>query len=169
LEGEKEGIRECFGRFIGSSIDTLSQICHILPHNEMAAAMQDIMDMLKALADERRIRILHALQGGELCVCQLIALLELAPSTVSKHLTILRSARLVDSRKEGRWMSYRLSKEFRPPSAGKVLAGLFRDMEKTPEIVEDRRHMKRICDEGLDVLCRRLFCKPRKIAGRNNT
>ena len=122
--------------------------------------MQDLMDMLKALADEKRMRILHALKGGELCVCQLIALLELAPSTVSKHLMILRSARLVDSRKEGRWMHYRLSKEFRPPSAGKVLAPLFNDMEKTAEIVADQKHLKRICGEGLDALCRRLSCKP---------
>ena len=121
--------------------------------------MQDIMDMLKALADEKRIRILYALKGGELCVCQLIALLELAPSTVSKHLTILRSARLVDSRKEGRWMYYRLSKELRPPSAGKVLAGLFRDMEEAANIVADRKRLKRICEEGLSALCRRLFDK----------
>lgn len=121
--------------------------------------MQDIMDMLKALADEKRIRILYALKGGELCVCQLIALLELAPSTVSKHLTILRSARLVDSRKEGRWMYYRLSKELRPPSAGKVLAGLFRDMEEAASIVADRKRLKRICEEDLSALCRRLFDK----------
>ena len=60
--------------------------------------MDDLMDVLKALADENRLRALRALQGGELCVCRLIALLELAPSTVSKHLSILRAARLVESR-----------------------------------------------------------------------
>ena len=126
----------------------------------MEVFMHDLMDMLKALADEKRMRILYALKGGELCVCQLIALLELAPSTVSKHLTILRSARLVDSRKEGRWMYYRLSKEFRPRSAGKVLALLFSDMKETSEILADQKHLKRICGEGLDALCQRLFCKP---------
>ncbi|MCX6340210.1 MAG: metalloregulator ArsR/SmtB family transcription factor [Candidatus Aureabacteria bacterium] len=122
--------------------------------------MRDIMDMLKALADEKRMRILYALKGGELCVCQLIALLKLAPSTVSKHLTILRSARLIDSRKEGRWMYYRLSKEFRPPSAGKILAPLFSDMKETAEILADQKRLKRICGEGLDALCQRIFCKP---------
>jgi ArsR family transcriptional regulator, arsenate/arsenite/antimonite-responsive transcriptional repressor len=66
--------------------------------------MRDRLDVLKALADETRLRALCALRGGELCVCQLIALLELAPSTVSKHLSILRAARLVESRKEGRWI-----------------------------------------------------------------
>jgi len=122
--------------------------------------MRDVMDVLKALADENRVRLLAALQGGELCVCQLIALLDLAPSTVSKHLTILRAARLVDSRKEGRWMHYRLSREFRTPSAGKLLALLFKDTAKTRRMVEDRKRLKRICGKDMDILCRQLFCKP---------
>jgi DNA-binding transcriptional ArsR family regulator len=121
--------------------------------------MQDIMDVLKALADENRLRALCALRGGELCVCQLIALLDLAPSTVSRHLTILRSARLVDSRKDGRWIYYRLSKEFRTPSAGKLLALLFKDMAKTRRMVEDRKRLKRICGENIETLCRRILCK----------
>ena len=121
--------------------------------------MREIMDVLKALADENRMRALCALQGGELCVCQLIALLELAPSTVSKHLTILRAARLVESRKDGRWMYYRLSREFRTPSAGKLLVLLFKDLDITPRIVEDRKNLKRICGEDMEKLCRRLFCK----------
>ncbi|MGA9236606.1 MAG: metalloregulator ArsR/SmtB family transcription factor, partial [Desulfobacterales bacterium] len=73
--------------------------------------MRHLVRTTKALADATRIRILGALQGRELCVCQLIELLGLAPSTVSKHLSILRNARLIDSRKEGRWMYYRLSGE----------------------------------------------------------
>lgn len=54
--------------------------------------MLDPLDALKALADENRLRILCALREGELCVCEVIALLELAPSTVSKHLSVLRAA-----------------------------------------------------------------------------
>ncbi|MDD5678504.1 MAG: metalloregulator ArsR/SmtB family transcription factor [Kiritimatiellae bacterium] len=122
--------------------------------------MREVMDVLKALADENRVRLLFALRGGELCVCQLVALLNLAPSTVSKHLTILRSARLVESRKDGRWMYYHLSTEFRAPSAGKLLALLFKDMAKTSRIAEDRKNLKRICGEDMGKLCRRLFCKP---------
>jgi len=122
--------------------------------------MREIMDMLKALADENRLRALCALRGGELCVCQLIALLDLAPSTVSKHLTILRAARLVESRKDGHWMYYRLSKEFRVPSAGKILALLCKDTAKTSRMVEDRKHLQRICREDMNNLCRRLFGKP---------
>lgn len=119
--------------------------------------MRDRLDVLKALADETRLRALCALRGGELCVCQLIALLELAPSTVSKHLSILRAARLVDSRKEGRWMYYRLSKEFRAPSTGKLLALMFKDIESEARIVDDKKRLKAICDEGMESVCRRIF------------
>ena len=73
--------------------------------------MRDLMAVIKALADENRVRILMALGPKELCVCQIVELLGLAPSTVSKHMAILKQARLVDSRKEGRWMFYRLAEE----------------------------------------------------------
>ena len=122
--------------------------------------MRDVMDVLKALADESRLRALGALRGGELCVCQLIAFLDLAPSTVSKHLAILRAARLVDSRKDGRWMYYRLSREFKTASVSKMLALLFKDMDQTSLMGEDRKKLKRICGEDTEKLCRRLFGKP---------
>ncbi len=69
--------------------------------------MKEIVAITKALADEGRIRCLAALRERELCVCQLIELLELAPSTVSRHMSILRQAGLVESRKTGRWVYYR--------------------------------------------------------------
>lgn len=121
--------------------------------------MRDVLECLKALADENRLRALVALRGGELCVCQLIALLGLAPSTVSKHLSILRAARLVDSRKEGRWMYYRLARTFRTPSTRRALDLLFRDVRNSPRIVEDRKNLKRICSENMEALCRRILCK----------
>ena len=71
-------------------------------------AMRSTLRVTKALSDIQRLRILLMLRAGELCVCQIIAVLGLAPSTVSKHLSILSAADLVDSRKEGRWAYYRL-------------------------------------------------------------
>ena len=61
----------------------------------------------RALGDEGRIRALLALTGKEMCACHITALLKLAPSTVSKHMSILRKAGLVTSRKSGRWKHYR--------------------------------------------------------------
>jgi len=134
--------------------------CYTSPHIEMEKTdLREIMEVLKALSDEKRVRILYALRSGELCVCQVIALLNLAPSTVSKHLKILRAARLIDSRKNGRWMYYRLSKDCRVPSAGKLLYMLFNDMESATVIAHDRKRLKLICREGREALCRKLFGK----------
>ena len=64
----------------------------------------------KALSDGQRIRIMMLLRGGELCVCRIVEVLALAPSTVSKHLSILSEADLVEVRKDGRWAYYRVAR-----------------------------------------------------------
>ncbi len=71
--------------------------------------MRAFVEVAKALADEGRVRILLALRGRELCVCEITELLALAPSTISKHMSILRHATLVVGRKDGRWVYYRLA------------------------------------------------------------
>lgn len=58
--------------------------------------MREFIDVAKALSDPSRVRILLALKGRELCVCQLVELLGLAASTISRHLALLRGAYLVD-------------------------------------------------------------------------
>lgn len=72
-------------------------------------AMRATLRVTKALSDGQRVRILMMLRGGELCVCRIVEVLALAPSTVSKHLSILSEADLVDVRKDGRWAYYRLT------------------------------------------------------------
>jgi len=71
--------------------------------------MKNEARLFKALSDETRLRILALLQGGELCVCDLMAVLELPQSTVSRHLATLRNAGLVEDRRQGVWMYYRLA------------------------------------------------------------
>lgn len=71
--------------------------------------MREFIAITKALADESRVRILMALAHGELCLCQLIEMLGLAPSTVSKHMGVLTQAGLTQCRKAGRWHYYRLA------------------------------------------------------------
>lgn len=66
--------------------------------------------MFKAFADETRLRILHLLTRGELCVCDITGTLGLPQSTVSRHLAYLRRAELVNVRKEGLWKHYSLAK-----------------------------------------------------------
>src|SRR5208337_3384154 len=64
--------------------------------------------IFRALSDQTRLRILNLLQGGELCVCHLVAVLDVPQPTASRHLAYLRRAGLVVARKEGLWMHYRL-------------------------------------------------------------
>ena len=75
----------------------------------MDSPLNRTLDVAKALANPARIRILAALEGGECCVCQLTAILELAPSTVSAHLSELRRAGFLLDRKDGKIVFYRLS------------------------------------------------------------
>lgn len=74
--------------------------------------MNHLAQTLKALSDPIRLRIILLLQAeGELCVCDLMAVLKLPQSTVSRHLAYLKRSCWVDIRREGVWMHYALSRE----------------------------------------------------------
>jgi DNA-binding transcriptional ArsR family regulator len=117
--------------------------------------MNDLLDITKALADGSRLRILMALRAGELCVCQLIELLVLAPSTVSKHMSILRQAHLVQARKDGRWMYYRLADRGAAKSVREALAWLQRNLTDKPEIARDNKKLQKILRIDREVLCKK--------------
>ena len=115
--------------------------------------MRLLVRTTKALADENRIRVIGALKGRELCVCQLIELLGLAPSTVSKHLSILKAARLIDSRKQGRWMHYRLAGPGAPQTIAAALDWICASIAKTDRFSRDRRRMEEILKIHPEILC----------------
>ena len=117
--------------------------------------MRRFIRITKALADENRIRIIVTLKSRELCVCQLIELLALAPSTVSKHLSILKNARLIDSRKQGRWMYYRLAGDEASPRIKTCLSWIFQSVNDSIRIIEDARRMEEILKIDPEVLCSR--------------
>jgi ArsR family transcriptional regulator len=70
--------------------------------------------LFKALSDETRLRIVALLSHGELCVCHLEDALDLSQPKVSRHLAILRMAGVVDHRREGTWVYYRLAAQAEP-------------------------------------------------------
>jgi DNA-binding transcriptional ArsR family regulator len=117
--------------------------------------MRQLVRTTKAIADESRIRILGALRNRELCVCQLIELLGLAPPTVSKHLPILKNARLVNSRKQGRWMYYRLDGEDAPEEAKTALAWILASLVDKSRIIEDEQRLIEILKIDPEILCSR--------------
>ena len=116
--------------------------------------MFTFMTITKALADENRVRMLLALDGRELCVCQIIELLGLAPSTVSKHMSILANARLVEGRQEGRWRFYRLAGDDAPDEVREAIAWTFRSLSNKQQIRLDAERIKEIFKIDPEVLCR---------------
>jgi ArsR family transcriptional regulator, arsenate/arsenite/antimonite-responsive transcriptional repressor len=69
----------------------------------------DIVSIFKSLADENRIRILNLLRNGELCVCDIEAVLDVKQSNVSRHLNKLKMAEIIVSEKKSQWVYYRLN------------------------------------------------------------
>ena len=78
-------------------------------HIYMRHQLTQLEDLFKALADETRLRILGLLAGGEICVCHIHESLRITQPKASRHLAYLRRAGLVETRREGLWVYYRLS------------------------------------------------------------
>ena len=110
------------------------------------------MNITKALSDENRVRALMMLGGGELCVCQIIDMLALAPSTVSKHMSILKQAGLVQTRKEGRWIYYCLA-DGNAPIADEILGWLNKNLKDCKRVLDDIEQLSRTQKKSKDQLC----------------
>ena len=70
---------------------------------------KDRTKIFKALSDLNRLRILKMLQTKPLCVCEITEILQLATSTVSKHLSILKEESFIIEQKEGKWVNYSIN------------------------------------------------------------
>ena len=106
--------------------------------------------LFRAFSDRTRLRILHLLSPGELCVCDLVEVLDVPQPKVSRHLAYLRRAGLVIARRDGLWSYYSLA----PATGafhGKLLECLACCFQDVPELVKDaeklgRRRIK--CSDG---------------------
>jgi ArsR family transcriptional regulator, arsenate/arsenite/antimonite-responsive transcriptional repressor len=98
--------------------------------------------LFRAFADPTRLRLLHLLSAGELCVCDLVNVLQVPQPKVSRHLAYLRRAGLVRARRDGLWSHYRLAQAGHPLAAKLLdcLTCCFRDL---PELTEDARKLAR--------------------------
>jgi ArsR family transcriptional regulator, arsenate/arsenite/antimonite-responsive transcriptional repressor len=118
--------------------------------------LRELLAITKAVADENRVRILMALRKQSLCVCQITELLQLAPSTVSKHISILRQARLVEPRKEGRWIHYYIPIDRLSTEAADALRLLSSSLRQDARVAADRKRMTEILKIDREELCHRL-------------
>ena len=113
------------------------------------APQDELVEIAKALSDPSRVRILAALRDGELCLCHLIGLLELAPSTVSRHVDQLRQAGLVEIERRGKWRYFRLARRGASPVARWALGWVLDAVRDDPAAREDAQRLARLL--GMDV------------------
>lgn len=118
--------------------------------------MRSTLRVTKALADTQRVRIVMLLGAGELCVCQIVEVLGLASSTVSKHLSILASADLVVLRKRGRWAYYHLPEDLPADTPVQpVLDWLSANLRDDDQVRADRETLAAVVACDPEELCRR--------------
>ncbi|MGO8838660.1 MAG: ArsR/SmtB family transcription factor [Limisphaerales bacterium] len=122
--------------------------------------MREFMAITRALSDPSRVRILLALRRRELCVCQITELFGFAPSTMSKHLSILHQAGLIRSRKTERWVYYRLPEKSVPTAVREALDWVRKSLAKTDEVKTDTRRLHKILQMDLKKICRRQCRRP---------
>lgn len=119
----------------------------------MEAPTESRVDLIfRAFSDRTRLRIMNLLVGGEICVCDLIDVLDLPQAKVSRHLAYLRRAELVDTRRDGQWIYYRLA---RPENAfhRKMLECLRCCLAEVPELEVDRARLERDKTTGSRNCC----------------
>jgi ArsR family transcriptional regulator len=99
-------------------------------------AMKNFIQVMKALSDPNRVRVLKLLQQKELCVCQIQHVLQLAQSTVSKHMKLLEDAGLVQRKRQGTWIIYSLPAACETDYALAMLKHLDNWLENDPELTQ---------------------------------
>jgi ArsR family transcriptional regulator len=106
------------------------------------AAIDELENVFKALADKTRLRILALLGNNEVCVCHIHDSLGVPQPTASRHLAYLRKSGLVAARRDGVWMHYQLSTSLSPAVQG-VIAAAIDALQQVPATSQDRKQFQR--------------------------
>ncbi|MBN2325082.1 MAG: winged helix-turn-helix transcriptional regulator [Spirochaetes bacterium] len=110
--------------------------------------MKDFLSAVKALSDENRMRIFCMLKQRPLCVCEIYAVLDIALSTLSQHLKLMKSAGLIDDEKDGRWVIYSLNRK--NGLVTRMMDFLDRELGADERILRDR---KKVSGLSRDICC----------------
>ncbi len=94
----------------------------------------------KALGDKVRLRILALLQEGELCVCDIMEVLQMPQSTTSRHLAHLKNAYWIKGTRKGKWMHYRINEKFQN---SKLISMILEDIAELKYVKKDKRELKK--------------------------
>jgi ArsR family transcriptional regulator len=109
--------------------------------------VSNVDKMFRAFADRTRLRILHLLQGGELCVSDIITILKVPQAKASHHLNYLRRAGLVQVRRQGLWCFYRL-RPAETPFHERLLDCLGQCSTGVPGLAADRERAAKVKASG---------------------
>ncbi len=100
--------------------------------------------LFKALSDPNRLRILKMLQSKPLCVCEITEVLQLATSTVSKHLSILKESGFIIEEKDGKWINYMINLVPTDRRISSILSTLDFWIGNENVIIKDKKTVSRI-------------------------
>jgi ArsR family transcriptional regulator len=104
----------------------------------------DLQDFFKALGDNTRLRLLNLMGDREICVCYFVDVLDQPQPKISRHLAYLRSAGMVEARRDGKWMHYKM---VMPPHAGaaRILRQTLEALGEERSMQADRGRLEKAC------------------------
>lgn len=100
--------------------------------------------LFRVLVDPTRLRLLNLIADQEICVCYFVEILGISQPKVSRHLAYLRRAGFVETRREGKWMHYRLAVP-KDAVAARILHATLTGLRKKPEMQRDSNRLKSAC------------------------
>lgn len=110
------------------------------------AKSPDLTLLFAALADRTRLRLLNLIGDREVCVCYLVEILRQGQPKISRHLAYLRRAGVVATRREGKWMHYRIQRS-ENAAADSILDAVFESFKSDREMQSDLARLSRACCE----------------------
>jgi ArsR family transcriptional regulator len=100
--------------------------------------------LFRALADATRLRLLNLIADREICVCYFVEILRMSPPKISRHLAYLRRAGIIEARREGKWMHYRLAMPD-DRAAASILRETLKHLKRKPEMRKDSSRLSSAC------------------------
>ncbi|MBK6316059.1 MAG: metalloregulator ArsR/SmtB family transcription factor [Blastocatellia bacterium] len=129
----------------------------------MATAAQDIERLFQALGDRTRLRLLNVIGDDEICVCFFVEALSESQPKISRHLAYLRRAGIVATRRDGKWIHYRVAEPSNPVAA-EIMRNLRQWMASDPEMQRDRARLVSACCAPEAPVQLRTAPKPARLA-----
>jgi len=110
----------------------------------MKKTAEELESLFQAMADRTRLRLLNLMQGGEVCVCFFVEVLDEPQPKISRHLAYLRSAGLVTARRDAKWMQYSIT-EPKNETAREIFKYVLAALAGDPEMRRDRTALMKTC------------------------